>query len=649
MKKTAKLISAVALLLAAMMLFSACAITYSEVVASDYVQIAEDGYKKITLSIDKMLVKDQDVTDYINKMLYEDHKTEVENGKNQPGVFAKNDVVTYRVYVYDKKGNLVEHTFGVTKSANTGSDNQNAVSVMDALKLPLGYGVNSEKLAEEIEAAVLDPESPVYFEAHKIIYNNVNDKAAGLTVVPPIAYLTYNSKYTKATDNDTDGSGDTTTKPVHFATYFGKEQGNNDFIEAIYLGLKQVIETQAEKDPENPIKPSDATSDVITINVYPVGEEIPSNAEVTKSTAHINYNLDFSGASTSETYQRGYIKVSFKGAILMDAGAEGAFVMEGYDYPTDAEGTYKDADGKTNLNKKDATDCTVYVYVDSRTAYTCPTYDETFILETLKFETDKTEPADVIEAHRESIRKELQDACDEKAKNTAMSRLWDAAMKNTTLIKEPVRNIKKYVKSNMDYYKYLYYDPNEYYSNGAKNQKTSSGAYYYTDFEDFLLSMYVVNGVTYSSQKDVENALYAEGRDVAKENLLAYYLADVLGIRYTEEELVALSQEKGTEWAKEQVEGMREQYTPAEDATAEEKSQLSNALLYYYGLNSVEEITDDFFTWEDYVAYYGEDALYGGYHIDAVMMKLYDLNYKLDADGNEIGTLKYNNIDYKAS
>lgn len=649
MKKTGKLISAVALLLAAMMLFSACAITYKEVNTAEYVQIAEAGYKNIAINVDKMVVEAQDVTDYINKLIYDGYKTEVANGKNQPGQFAEHDVVAYRVFVYDKDGNLIEHTFGVTKSANTGSDNQNAVSITDALDLPLGYGVNSEKLAEEIEAALLDPDSPVLFEAHKIIYNNVNDKASGLTVVPPIAYLTYNSRYTKASDNDTDGSGDTTTKPVHLAPYFGKEQGENDFIEAIYLGLKKLIETQAEKDPDNPVKPSDATTDVITINVYPTNQTIPTTAEYTKTSTHINYNLDFSGASTSTTYQRGYIKVSLKGAILMDVGAEGAFVLEGYDYPTDAEGTYKGADGTTNLNKKDAKGCSVYVYVDSRTAYECPAYDKAFILEKLEFRTDKTEDADVIEAHRESIRKQLQDECDAAAKKTAKSRLWDAAMNNTTLLKEPKKNVKEYVAMNMDYYKYLYYDPNQYYPSGAKNQKTSSGAYYYADFEEFLLSMYVGSGVTYSSVKDVENALYAEGLKNAKENLLAYHLADALGLRYTEEQLLQMVQEKGTAWAKEQIEAMREAYTPAKDATEEEKKSLANALLYNFGLTGVEQITDDFYTWEDYVEYYGESALHGSYHMDAVMDKLYELNYRVDAEGNEIGTLKYVKQPYKAS
>lgn len=643
MKKTGKLISAVALLLAAMMLFSACAITYSEVDTSEYVQIAKNDYENVVLTIDKMFVEEQDVTDYINKLIYDGYSTEVANSKNQPGAFAAHDVITYRVFVYDKNGNLIEHTFGVGKT-----DDKNVVPIVDALNLPLGFGVNSEKLAQEIEAALLDPESPVLFEAHKIIYNNVNDEASGLTTLPPIVYLNYNSKYTKEGASDVKGDGDSTTKPVHLVPYFGKEQGKNDFIEAIYLGLKQVIETQAQKDPENPVTPSKKTTDVIEINVYPVGEAIPADATVSKTAAHINYNLDFSGASTSETYQRGTIKVSLEGAVLMDVGAEGAFVLDSFDYPDDATGTYKDADDK-NLNKKDAKDCTVYVYVDSRTKYECPAYDKAFILEKLGFETDKTEDADVIAAHRESIRKELQDECDAKAKKTAMSRLWDAAMKSTTLLKEPKANVKEYVSMNMDNYKYLYYDPNMYFSNGAKNQKTSSGAYLYKDFEEFVTTMHSTDGVTYTTQEQVEDALYAEGLKKAKENLLAYHLADALGVRYTEEQLLAMAKEKGTAWAKEQVDGLREAYTPAKDATEEEKQKLADALLYNLGFTGVDQITDDLYTWEDYVAYYGESALYGAYHMDAVMEKLYELNYRVNEHGEEIGSLKYNKTTYKAS
>lgn len=242
--------------------------------------------------------------------------------------------------------------------------------------------------------------------------------------------------------------------------------------------------------------------------------------------------------------------------------------------------------------------------------------------------------------HRKHVKDTLQAECDASAKTEAMSRLWDTVRKNATLIKEPTRNIKKYVKDYMDYFKSMYYDQ------GYKDQKTSSGALVYKSFESFVFASFSANfGEKYETMEAVENSLYAKGKEESKDRLLAYYLADALGIRYTEDELENLAKEKGTAWAKKQMADMKDAFTPDANATEEEKKNLSATLLYYYGFNSVEEIPDDFFTWETYVETYGEEYLYYVYHADAVMEKLYELNYK--ADGT--GTLTYKDIAYKAA
>lgn len=639
MKKTRRLISVAALLLAALMLLTACGgINYSKVDTSKYVTITADGYEKITLSVDRMQVKEKDVDNYVNKLLYTDYKEKLpgDTGLNQPGAFTKYDVIDYRTFVYDKKGNLIQHDFGVQSKTNTGADSGSSVAILEPQSLALGFGTNTG-LPAEIEHMLF--ENAVLFQSGRYAYNNVSTgKAAGLATVPAIGYITYNSKITPDGADETNGKGDSSTKPVHFVPYMNKtEQGSQDFMEAIYLGLKQVIETQYAKDPNNAIQPSDKTTNTITINVYPVGTAIPTDAKTTATAAHINYDLDFSGATTSPKAQKGYIKVSLKGAISMTE-EDGAAYKITYSFPNDATGTYKSADGKTTLNKKDAKDCEVYVYVERRQQYTCPDYNSDFILNKLKFETTETEEAKVVAAHRESIRKTLQDECDEAARQDALKALWAEAIKNAEVIKKPSRNLKEYENAKIATYKYYFYDL------GYKDQKTSSGAKVYDDFEDFLISMVLAEtGITYKTEKEVRTHFYAEALDIAKENLLAYHLADIFELRMTEEQLLAKEKEDGEKWAKDAIEDLREQYRTA---TATELKELKN----YYGFNSAAEIPDDLVTWEAYAdAMGGKDMLYGGYHVLAVAEKLYELNYRLNAEGEEIGTLKYKDVDYKAS
>lgn len=645
MKKT-RLISAVALLLAALMLFSACSINYRTVDASKYVHLSEEAYKNLKITLDRPVVDADDVTEYINKMLYNDYKVakgEAEGGgKDQPGAFAKYDVLTYRLFLYDNAGKVVEHNFAVASKTDTTAA---TISVSEYPYLSLGYGLN-KGLKAEIESKLLS--SGVLFQSVNSADNNIGSTAAGaLSRVPVVAYLTYTSNYASSSANgsvDTAGSKDNSSiKPIHLEPYFNKETvGENDFNEAIYLGLKQVIENQVANDPENLVKPG--KDNVITINVYPKGTEIPSNAKVDAKTAHISYNLDFLKNTTTPDYRRGEIKVTFNAAVTMrdDSADAGAFKVE-FTYTadnstTDADGNFKTEAG--NVVKAADAKCTAWVYVQSRQAYTCPEYNADFITNTLKFTTTE---ADVVAAHRESVRKTLQDACDAEVAAAAKKAIWDAAASATTMIKEPKRNIKNYVKGVLTQYKTYYYDY------GYKNQTTADGTPYYKDFEEFLVTMYSVSGVTYDSQAAIENALYNEGKEIVKKNLLAYYLADVMGIRYTTEQMDAMIVEKGAAWAASVVNEIRRTLNKTlGESTAPEDVQAaaSEILSYYYNSTTggyyitAADITDNFVTWETYLAMYGEENLYGAYHVDLVAEKLYELN---------VNNITYTTKDYTLS
>ena len=115
MKNTKRLISAMALLLAALMLFSSCAVAYRDVDAAEYVSLTEGfDYANITLGsdvvLDKMIVKDSDVTAHINNLLYAEREA-VKDGINLAGKFNKYDMLTVRTFIYDTYGNLVKSDF----------------------------------------------------------------------------------------------------------------------------------------------------------------------------------------------------------------------------------------------------------------------------------------------------------------------------------------------------------------------------------------------------------------------------------------------------------------------------------------------------------------------------------------------------------
>ena len=639
MKKT-RLISAVALLLTALMLFSACSINYRTADASKYVHLSEEAYKNLKVTLDRSVVDADDVTEYINKMLYNDYKVakgEAEGGgKDQPGEFVKHDVLTYRLFLYDNGGKLIEHDFAIASKTDTASA---TISVNEYPYLTLGYGLN-KGLKAEIESKIMG----ALFQTHNSADNNIGTTTAGaLSSVPVVAYLTYTSNYASSSANgsvDTAGSKDNSTiKPIHLEPYFSKETvGENDFNEAIYLGLKQVIENQVANDPENLVTPG--KDNVITINVYPVGTELPSNATVDAKTAHISYNLDFLKNTETPDYRRGEIKVTFNAAVTMrdDSEDAGAFKVE-FTYTAenstvDTDGNFKTAAGNvvTAANAK----CTAWVYVHSRQAYTCPEYNADFITNTLNFTTTE---ADVVAAHRESIRKMLQDAVDAEVAAAAKKAIWEAASKATTMIKEPKRNIKNYVKGVLNKYKTYYYDY------GYKNQTTADGTPYYKDFEAFLVTIYS----EYSSQAAIESALYDEGKEIIKKNLLAYYLADALGIRYTTEQMDVMIVEKGHAWAAAVVNEIRRTLNGTlGESTAPEDVQTaaSEILSYYYNSTTggyyitAADVTDDFVTWETYLAMYGEENLSGAYHVDLVAEKLYELN---------VNNITYTTKDYTRS
>ena len=338
--------------------------------------------------------------------------------------------------------------------------------------------------------------------------------------------------------------------------------------------------------------------------------------------------------------------------------------MTTYTYADHATGTYTVGSEKKDLK---GTECTVYTYVVERAPYTRPDYNAATVKEKLGFTTESTDDATVVAEYEASIKSRLQKACDALAEEAVKQVLLAQILANTTLLEDPVRNIKNYVNGVIDQAK------EQYHAGGYRDKVNASGEYVYDDFEDFLITTFYTHKkdadnktIYFGSRKEVENDLYAEGRELVKESILIYYLADQIGCRLSDDQLLAMAKERGTAWAKEQIKAGREyllasntvenlkasypdSYASSTD-TKTKKQQLfetwgadsyedclAKQLAYYgemYGENfaSWDEFAkaaypDDAYDWEDYVeSKQGRENLYGIYHAEVVMAKLLELN-----------------------
>ena len=688
MKKTKRIVGVAALLLAALMLFSSCAVAYRKADPAEYVKFV-DGFDyanfKLSTKIDRMIVKDSDIAAHVNTELFKKREAiTTGDGINKPGAYTPYDTLTIRTILYDKDGNMVKTDFALGNKASTGDDGTVVLGSEQALHLGYGEGINSGLLAEIEDKLYLHPEDTYLAQNLLVAYNNIGGVAAsGLETMPAFGYLTYSTTF-----NEKAGDKITTVAPVHFDEIAVElaslgENAKNDYYQAIYLGLQKLIEQQKD------VKGKEVTPSLtkeLNIEVYPVGWDV-SKAVTDENHTFIEYNLDFSDAKDGKEYCQGTITVKLQGAInfTLDATAPSAFISS-YTFPEGTSGTYTvtNADGTTANKDYAGTECTVYTYVIERAAYSRPDYNAETIKNVLGFKTEKTADDEVIKEYEESIRARLQKACDALAEEAVKEALLAQAMANTTLLKDPVRNIRNYVNEAINAAKETYV------SGGYREQTNSAGGFVYDSFETYLTKTYYKdkkmdaegNYITFESLEAVKEHLYAEGRTLVKENLLIYYLADLMGCRISDDQLLAMAQERGAAWAKEQIaanreyitttyteENLKKSYPDSYANTSDTKTQkdqlfeswgatsyadcLAKQLAYYSELAgqnfatwdeyAVAAYPDDAYDWEDYVeAKQGKENLYGIYHAEVVLERLFELNAKNIAEA-------YNEIAFDAS
>ena len=168
--------------------------------------------------------------------------------------------------------------------------------------------------------------------------------------------------------------------------------------------------------------------------------------------------------------------------------------------------------GKEELNGKDVT---FYVYIVWSVQYATPEYDADFITNVLNFKTDEK---DVVAAHREYLRKTLEESMEESRNAAIESYLWLTLHDKVNVIKFPKGEVEYYYESYIYELEYLM----SYYSYMG---------YAFDTLDDFAIAyLGLEKGANWKAEikKEAENAVI--------QTLLTHYIADKNGLNLTEAE-----------------------------------------------------------------------------------------------------------------
>ena len=722
MKRTSKILSLVALLLVAVTLLSSCGINYRKTDVSKYVTIGETGYKGVTLEVNKTIISDRDIDKELFALQY-NNRTVVDEKKDasiNKSKIKQYDTLALRLAIYDSNNNLVFSQFGLDSSKYNATES--TIAAVSGLSFNVGYGefgrtdvtLDSTKkitlpvdFLNSIEKAVYGDEA-----THTLIddfliegrwqRNDAGEKTGAVnnTMDTPFAgffSVSYLPSYTK--EGSSSAILGSVTAPVTIDTYLyanKSEAGKNDFQEAIYKGL----EAYAAKMKENGL-PLTCGKQVI-IHVVPVGATLTDDERTIKNDLTnssytdqvvIEYNLDFESPTSGENYKRGKITTT-----ILFAYAYGAATLG--DTPTYVEpltltftpgdtyeGEYKVGSATEKMAGKDFT---VRIFVEERTAYEMPELTAQFIKDKASHASHMDDltgtDEEVIAKYKAHLKEEMQADADKQALKDAKEALWKKVVASAKEgEKSSASFAKKYMKEEVEYLKYMYYD----YQSGAYKALADSYEkfavmYVNWGFESHyteLLETYLEAGSDGSYQlpladttdasykaaySQLESIFYKQGLAVAKERALVYLLADKLGIRLSDDELEAKLEaavKKADEDAKETI---RDMITVDEGETTDEvKTELKNALkslgigettlkdmtveqlakhylLQYYSVSSYDELPKELVTRKSYLSQVDKEGLFGGYQLETLKNKLFETNEStitfvdVDTDGNKL-------------
>lgn len=175
--------------------------------------------------------------------------------------------------------------------------------------------------------------------------------------------------------------------------------------------------------------------------------------------------------------------------------------------------TFPENYGATDLAGKEVT---FYVYISWIVEYNIPEYNESFVRDKLKFESDRE---DIVAAHREYILNYLVAQSESSVKSLKESHIWNSLVDSMVVTKYPEGEIESY-------YDYYYTEVEYYYT-------------YYTymgmkfeSIDDFAVQFL---GLAEGADWKAEITKYAE--DATKQTMVYHLVAELEGIELTEEDV----------------------------------------------------------------------------------------------------------------
>lgn len=610
MKK--RILSVLALVVLAAMLFSSCAINYADEDMALYVSIDESGYKGITLSekIDKVIIHDED----LRKQVFMKLREKIEDANTESGLIEKFDEVYIHTFAVDEDGDIAMTTLNYdTEKKTLGS----------AEALLVGYGLNKDML-KEIEQKLYDETDPsnivkVDIADHLLDYKGATDDKVPTGSFVFVTYSTFSSS------NIPGQSSTTTPVTVNTDLFLKEEQGTNDYYEMISLAIKRINDNAVANEDDKYAK----VGKTVTVRIFPTAtpdEEITGSEDQT--TVNLKYDIDFDTAGGSN-YDKGTLSFTVKGTAFLAEGEAGTAeenrkatpIIMDYTFPEDYEGQYTKDGKKVDLK---GVKTTVYLYLTSKTSYEVPEYDNPETEEEIaalkaaiankdlgNFTSDTEDITELKKEFEAHLRTDMEKDYVADAEKKALEAIWEQVAANAQVLQLPEANVDAYVQNIIDNIKTYYTQ----YTNiqivergniGAKGYSISTGYIIatpaatekYDSYKDYALEMYKEEGYQVETFAQLEATLRNEAEVAVKKMMLTYRLADLLGIDTSDAKYTQRRDAEAAKWIK--------------DTTAEYVKQ--------YGYSPALTAVD----YEN--SYGGKENLHGAYLLEEVKEKLYEMN-----------------------
>ncbi|MCQ2385080.1 MAG: hypothetical protein MJ078_00145 [Clostridia bacterium] len=541
MKKISRF-SLIALLLTGALLLSSCgSFDMKTADFSEYVSANENQYKNVSVTVDKTVLSDRDISDLIlNARLAGKTAKEVET-------IEDTDIVAYHVFVFDDKGVCIYTDTSVTlpkgaSTADTSDDTPKTLSAANNLMLSEQYeeGSLEKTLADAVLA--LSNRDFINYKADAVYADG-----AAISDLKGVLAVTYSAN----TDSPT---GQVAGAKRYILPGAFTETGSSSLEEATVLGLKQILANRADKDN----KTLSVGKEAYTIHVKPVAlKESDTEAvnDVTSATVYYNY------ANKSGEFVSFDFFVTVQAMMYPAAAAEAEFLSVPYTFG--AEATQKDPYGNVSKDK-------------SGTAYFLPTalfelgnYAD-YIAAQKDFtpSSDDLAENDLIAEYEAFVKSQKQAEKDKAALNNAKNSIFTEVLAKATVSKYPEDVLNNYAENTLDNWKYYFFAGSTTDPNTGKTQRLApkQGSFAgmdeeefnktYKNFDDFAVAcckeLYASQNegttVSVSNVKEIKDFLKASYKTTLAQELKIRYFAQLFNLTVSDKDYQEKLEELASEY-----------------------------------------------------------------------------------------------------